>query len=112
MRVSRGIFRLWVFVTAVWLGGAAVITYLNWPEEGPWLYFQVAEQRKAESRPIPQTENALFKSPEIAADVKIVHAREIEKFVRKMALWGLVPPALLFLGGNGILWVARGFRRG
>jgi len=42
MRVSRGIFRLWVFVTALWLGGTAAITYLNWPEESPWLYFQVA----------------------------------------------------------------------
>ena len=32
MRVSRGIFRLWVFVTALWLGGTAAITYLNWPK--------------------------------------------------------------------------------
>ena len=38
MRVSRGIFRLWVFVTALWLGGTVAITYLNWLMQctDPW----------------------------------------------------------------------------
>jgi hypothetical protein len=31
LRVARGLFRLWLVLSVLWIGGVGVVTWLNYP---------------------------------------------------------------------------------
>ena len=35
LRVARGLFRLWLVLSVLWIGGVGVVTWRTFPEE-PW----------------------------------------------------------------------------
>jgi hypothetical protein len=35
LRVARGLFRLWLVLSVLWIGGVGVVTWREYPDEGP-----------------------------------------------------------------------------
>lgn len=102
MSWARGLFRLWIVLSVVWIGGAGIASAMMWneaqfarsqwekhqkecgteqnPKPGPWCDF-----RPVVSRPDPNANWFYVGLP-------------------------VVPPILLFALGWTTLWVVRGFR--
>jgi hypothetical protein len=87
LRVARGLFRLWLVLSVLWIGGVVlakwstlisadwgeILNVAPWEEVPPWIFYQ----RKA---------------------------------IWSAALLAFVPPALLLAFGSALAWAFRGFR--
>jgi hypothetical protein len=95
LRVARGLFRLWLVLSVLWIGGVGVVTWWTLPEARPSMdeiydavpgktpsLEEISEQRKARRRTAIQ-----FASIE-----------------------ALVPPAFVLALGSALVWAFRGFR--
>jgi len=51
LRVARGLFRLWLVLSVLWIGGVGYVTWQTFPEE-PWgLHDPIVEPRSDEFDP-------------------------------------------------------------
>jgi hypothetical protein len=91
LRVARGLFRLWLVLSVLWIGGVGVVTYLNFPP-------RLLSDEEAGFPPVPpgfvvDQPNALrWQAVQTGAEVAIV------------------PPMLVLALGSALVWVFRGFR--
>ncbi len=102
MNWRRGLFRAWVLFSAVWVTGAAALTYLHWhydPVTATALYD-------------PWSQFSDTAKPNDWVDAVGNPARPLPLLPR----WGwtilvgfLVPP-LAFVAGIAALWIGRGFK--
>lgn len=104
MRVARGLFRLWVVVSACWLIVSATLTW-EMLLEAPSLP-KVAGNRGYK---IEEARRQGYSDKEIA-DYLGVDLRPNWK--RRLTAVGVIigPPIVVLALGFGLLWAARGFR--
>jgi hypothetical protein len=131
-----GWWRLWIFLSAVWLAISALLGFSSWPVEDhaphhPALLYQLEPKQRellategsqdvGTEVEIPNGHVLLFKpgvdkasmTPVAKSYLKAAAAaRSIERteHVQTFLLVGLAPPAIIALLGLGVAWVRRGF---
>jgi hypothetical protein len=88
LRVGRGLFRLWLVLSVLWIGGVGVVT---------WCAFLGV--------PFVRWDDP------IVEDRKLFGAKtEKERLVRIGIVYALVPPVFVLGLGSGLVWAVRGFR--
>jgi hypothetical protein len=89
LRVARGLFRLWLVLSVLWIGGVAVETWWTFPPN-EWVDYETGLRAPYQIRD-------MFDDPARAA-------------IRFASILALVPPALLLALGSALVWALRGFR--
>ena len=99
LHVARGLFRLWLVLAVLWIGGVGVVGWWSYPHApNPDEYsasdglerFGTAQER-------------------FERDAKII-ADEQWWTIKAVILLALVPPAALSVWGAAFTWAFRGFR--
>jgi hypothetical protein len=112
MRVARGLFRLWIVFSVVWVGAVVIVAWKTLPvddwvpvtsvEHGPWEDYR--------PKPLPQD---LAQNPpafDPSKPYKIVRDSERREAIQFACLAALVPPALALAFGSALAWAFRGFQ--
>jgi hypothetical protein len=127
-RWRRGLFRLWVALSVIWIGLVVVVT---WPAADPWAVDPWAVVKQEPSAPDPfargfwppgytvdkpkrslsDAEVGLGKPPFDPDAPYTVPALATWSERKNAALFALVPPALLGALMLGAGWVVQGFRK-
>jgi hypothetical protein len=114
--MKRGLFRLWVLFSAIWLlfvGISTVQTITNWkaardradaacynnPTDGSWCKYQD-----------PPKTNPYYGIAQIMGADEAARDREIPFPIGSIVILFSVPVSVLLLG-IGVMWVAAGFRK-
>ena len=128
LRVARGLFRLWLILSVLWIGGVGVVTWWTWTlpavplvhgqiETGSdgkqyrydatvnkWL--PVTEPSAPRDNPPPSASEVLEADKHFAG--LLAEARRSE--ILYASAVALVPPALVLALGSALVWAFRGFR--
>jgi hypothetical protein len=107
LRIARGLIRLWLVLSVLWIGGVGVATWWTLPVEPKpwWVYAQPVEESAPEFDPSkPSTE---FNPKEYEA-FKL--AEERRSAIWHASLLAFLPPAFVLALGSALGWVFRGFR--
>jgi len=100
LRVARGLFRLWLVLSVLWIAGVGIVTWqwlpvdkIIWPGDPPPAVFDPGYYLADHSKPY-------------------VVSRDIERreAIHFAVVLALLPPALLLALGSALLWVFRGFQ--
>lgn len=113
MNWSRGLFRSWIAISALWLAAAGAYLFVEWPEPIPAIQMktevcQVADRKSAEGKPLTSAEViCILAGPSEAEKERTARVRGHVLAAVQLAFF---PPACLWLGGAAFLWVGRGFK--
>ena len=88
MRVARGLFRLWLVLSVLWIGGVGVVTWRTFPSDEVGVAWSIVLDPEA---------------PDWALG-------SAEKAVRFATFLALIPPAFVLALGSALVWAFRGFR--
>jgi hypothetical protein len=129
MTVARGLFRLWVVFSALWVAGAGFQAWRTLPALVP-VFPQPIFAPDAPTKPLPP-DKAPFDPDAYLADKKWpgtpvnrnkpiidpfeqeAHLESIaarENAISSAAQVALLPPAFFLIFGMGLIWAIRGFR--
>ena len=98
LRVARGLLRLWLFLSVLWIGGVGVVTWRTFPSEPAW---QPAERPPwAEDQQNPPPAGYVINQP----------SNQHAEAIRSAIVLALVPPAFVLALGSALVWAFRGFR--
>jgi hypothetical protein len=102
LRVARGLFRLWLVLSVLWIGGVGVVMWRTFPEK----YVSPVQQGQGEGQP------AKPRSDEFDPDEYLAFkaAEERRSAIFHASLLAFLPPAFLFALGSALVWAFRGFR--
>jgi hypothetical protein len=99
LRVARGLFRLWLVLSVLWIGGVALATWRD-----P-IYNEVAVCEEVEAPPpgscLPRS--WVLKLQPFTDKTR----REVVQFALVLAL---IPPVFVLALGSALAWAFRGFR--
>lgn len=104
-RVARGLFRLWLVLSVLWIAGVGVVTWQTFPEE-PWgLHDPIVEETDL-TAPSKRPSGAFDPDKYLAAKV----AAERRSAVWHGSLLAILPPAFVLALGSSLVWAFRGFQ--
>jgi hypothetical protein len=118
LRIARGLSRLWLVLSVLWIGGVGVVTWLNWPEDQ---YIVPPSVSSVPSESLERRGSGLFddlipKRGEIlpaldpSKPYTVVREKERWEAVRYASIVALVPPLFVLALGSALIWAFRGFR--
>src|SRR5262249_16657273 len=111
MRITRGLFRLWVVASILWIASVGVITWQTWPVDD-WTItkppfdpdaYLAGKPQFDPSKPFSDGKHTYANSKEF------VEAERRDALMKGAAI-GITPPVGVLLLGMSLLWVVRGFR--
>ena len=120
LRFARGLFRLWLILSVLWIGGVGVVTWLSLPS-APFR-LQRSEARPSQCEGVNNFECAAIlkqlgrctgpsQSEWCRLDDEDVGLVDHPKRAwRTVAAIALLPPALVLVIGSALVWAFRGFR--
>jgi hypothetical protein len=111
LRVARGLFRLWLVLSVLWIGGVAVVTWRSLPEDE----FILPSERGPAAPSTGMFDDLIPKRETVRAfdpSKPYTKVREKERWeaVRLASVVALLPPAFLLALGSALVWAFRGFR--
>ena len=97
-RIARGLFRLWLVLSVLWIGGVGVVTWYrlpayDWPGKG---------------LPFERSTTAPDFNPDEYLAFKV--AEERREAIRFGSVSAFAPPAFVLVLGSALVWAFRGFR--
>jgi hypothetical protein len=102
LRVLRGLFRLWLVLSVLWIGGVGVVMWQTFPEsELPSMCDLPANER-------PKEYDCSWLAR--VKDEVVYMEWEQRAAVQSGILLALAPPAVLLALGSALVWAFRGFR--
>jgi hypothetical protein len=132
LRIARGLFRLWLILSVLWIGGVGVVTWWTWTlpavpfvngqietgSDGKQYRYDATANEWLPVEPPADREVAPRDKPPPSADEVLdadKHwARELAEARRSEILYAsavaLVPPAVVLALGSALVWAFRGFR--
>jgi hypothetical protein len=100
LRVARGLFRLWLVLSLLWIGGVGVVTWQTVPSPRFEKHGAVMRQE------LPSMEEA---NRAIEADNRANKALLFEHLWHA-SVFAIVLPAFALALGSALVWAFRGFR--
>jgi hypothetical protein len=86
LRIPRGLFRLWLVLSVLWIAGVGIYAWWSFPTEvPPW----------AASSP---------------SEVASLLAEDRRSAIWEASLLAVLPPAFVLALGSALVWAFRGFR--
>jgi hypothetical protein len=101
-RVARGLFRLWLVLSVLWIGGVGVMTWQTLPsssDQAVELELQTLEKKTPRGFRLPPWEA-----------YSLAHKAVLYRHLWDASVLALGPPVFLLALGSGLLWAFRGFR--
>jgi hypothetical protein len=106
LRVARGLFRLWMVLSVLWIGGVGVVTWRTFPVMPEWATnLPSICDFPANERPEEFDCSWLHRVKGLTFMNKEQHAA-----LQSAILLALVPPAFVLALGSALAWAIRGFR--
>jgi hypothetical protein len=111
MRITRGLFRLWVVASVLWIASVGVMTWQTWPADWTVTKLPFDPDAYLAGKPQPFDPSKPFSDGyhTYASAQEFVEA-ERRDAVMKGAAIGITPPVVVLLLGISLTWVVRGFR--
>jgi hypothetical protein len=114
LRISRGLFRLWIGLAVIWIGGVGAMTWQQMPvgfvlpsDRDPVCVQQSQSSNPQSTKPqFDPDEYLRFKEAE---DAQYLWCKRRELF-QSAAIFALVPPMLALALGGALTWAFKGFR--
>jgi hypothetical protein len=91
-RSARKLFRLWLVLSLIWIGGAAFKTWRDIPRDD-WVRTDINE----------------LSGPEFAPRVEIFHP-VVRVFIEHGVKVALIPPSIVLVSGFVFIWAVKRFR--
>ena len=111
MRILRGLFRLWVVASVIWMLSVGVMTWLTWPVEPKASSETVVLENGYAKPPFdPSKPFTDVATGQMWANARALFEAERRDAVVKGASIAIAPPLVVFILGMALLWVVRGFR--
>ena len=99
LRVARGLFRLWLVLSVLWIGGVGVMTWREYPDD--WLRICAEGEPPGPGRCLPPLPPGyVIASKPFWADPAI----------HRGIVLAVVPPAFVLALGSALIWAFKGFR--
>jgi hypothetical protein len=109
LRVARGLFRLWLVLSVLWIGGVGAVTWRDFPDE-PWgLNDPIVEEAPSKPRSDEFNPNEYLASKFAEDRRSAIRHASLLAFVPP-SLLAFVPPAFVLALGSALVWAFRGFR--
>jgi hypothetical protein len=119
LRIARGLFRMWLVLSALWIGGVGVVSWWTFPQTVvPYVDGQthtssngkqyVYDASANEWLPVTETHTLKPSDQEVAWAARNAEARRAEILYDTAV--ALIPPVLLLALGSALGWAFRGFR--
>ena len=110
LRIARGLFRLWLVLSVLWIGGVGVVTWRTFPVSELPSYCDLPANERSED--VDCSWLGRVKSYLEHLDPRIPYwafgpEREATWFAILLAL---APPAFVLALGKALVWALRGFR--
>jgi hypothetical protein len=107
------LFRLWLILSVLWVGGVSYVTWQTFPEDE---YVLPSERGSGAAAPstgmfddlIPKRGEAPPFDP--SKPYTVVRSKERWEAIRLGSVIALVPPVFLLALGSALVWAFRGFR--
>lgn len=103
MNLRLGLFRLWVFMTAIWLVVSIPVAIAAWSNDAPARSSAAQWATHDAQCSIPNTNRPWCDYAPTESRLKPIQGWIFPLFV-------VLPPGILFVLGLGVLWVAQGFK--
>jgi hypothetical protein len=110
LRVARGLFRLWLVLSVLWIGGVGLVTWRALPDPRPPLesFLEHPERNPPPAGYVIDPPS----SPQFNPDEFLAFKAAEE---RRSAIWqggllAFLPPAFVLVLGSALVWAFRGFR--
>jgi hypothetical protein len=107
LRIARGLFRLWLVLSVLWIGGVGIAKWrafsVDWIAVTQPGMFQYLIPKQNETKPALDPDQYL-------RDVKEREHRAYIEASWSTSVLALVPPAFLLALGSALAWTFRGFR--
>jgi hypothetical protein len=104
LRVARGLFRLWLVLSVLWIGGVGYVTWRDFPQE--WVASEGEPPDWAKSvKPGPEVTD-----PELLKLLNTPIAELRRSVIWHASLLAFLPPAFMLALGSALVWALRGFR--
>jgi hypothetical protein len=100
LRVARGLFRLWLVLSVLWIGGVGYVT---------WRTFVYPEIVICEEVEAPAEGSCLPRS--LVRELQPEWDEDQRAAFQFALVLALVPPAFVLALGSALIWAIRGFRR-
>jgi hypothetical protein len=113
LRVARGLFRLWLVLSVLWIGGVDVVTWWTFPVDD-WVV--VSEKNPPPPGSVIDPKPDPKELPSIADLNAELMRRQVDLDKERRAaiqfavVLALVPPAFALAFGSALIWAIRGFR--
>jgi hypothetical protein len=110
LRVARGLFRLWLVLSVLWIGGVAVETWRHFPFD---LLLTPGKAPPGEFDPDTFLARDLpdFDASNPSKQYVLVREKERRSAIWHASLLAFLPPAFLLALGSAVVWAFRGFRQ-
>jgi hypothetical protein len=125
LRVARGLFRLWLVLSVLWVGGVATMTWWTWPVDicvtppgGPHACDENDvigvgpnfDPPTKETNPPPS--GFVIDKPQFdpSKPYRLPHDEQRHAAIRFAGLLAFAPPVLVLALGSALVWAFRGFR--
>jgi len=105
LRVARGLFRLWLVLSVLWIGGVGVVTWRTFPVIPEWATLPSICEIPANERSEDWDCSWLQR-----VKAQVVMDKEQRAAIQSAVVLALVPPAFLLALGSALVWAFRGFR--
>jgi hypothetical protein len=115
LRVARGLFRLWLVLSVLWIGGVGIVTWWTFPVDE---LVTPAPSSGVTTAPAPafDPDKWLREHGEAkpafdpSKPYTVLRAKERWEAVRFASVVALLPPIFLLALGTALVWAFRGFR--
>jgi hypothetical protein len=105
LRVARGLFRLWLVLSVLWVGGVGVVTGRTFPWNPEWVILPSICDLPANQRSEDWDCSWLAR-----VKAELVMDKEQRAALQSAILLALLPPAFVLALGSALAWAFRGFR--
>ena len=119
MNWKRGLFRIWLLITVLWV---AILVSVARPDRivsTYWEHYQTASdaserlaelQEKVFLNLSEEKQNALENATQLRLDAAKILLGYARSDLVSFGFGAIIPPAILFVFGAALFWVLRGFR--
>jgi hypothetical protein len=101
LRVARGLFRVWLVLSVLWIGGVGVVTWRTFPADEWGQFPKLPPGFVIDPKP-----NDFNPDQYLASKL----AEERRSAIWHASLLAFLPPAFVLALGSALVWAIRGFR--